>query len=1384
MNKSLIEIVEERLREAQAKKTFKDSEIRVGGSRKEKAMLNKLSQFTLDDLNFNFADFEEATVIPFIVKSKVFPAFNFQKEIGCTSGAAFYKSKIRDAFPAKPLYLSRPALKAYIGFGGLFYEKLLSAPTLNRVMEEVGKISAKSDYYLPKFVFGDNMSTVTEAVEILLQENGVNFDLRKEFVNFDDLYQYYLEAAPKISSLSEEKHYILNEYFLFNLAIAFMPDFVASLTRNEKVRLPDRPNKYFLSFFFKSRFGNIIDVHYDENEINPIKMAYSESAAKAIFQANEYDQLTEAESQILIQKAINPLLDRKAKYEKEYALAAAAKDVYEFDDLIQSEQIKDYLLLLMFDKSKKSGARKSLRNLYNITQRQTNFAKLDNLEDKKYYISRYLVTLEMWIKSVNDQIEKIKDKFKPRSEDWSWAEKEAPTGGQSTKPKKQAIHSKEVLTHIERKGGLLIDKNRLSNIEAINDYLSITFGFRAFEYGASLPDREAKEILFHFLGAMSDISEILNLDFATLNRRCGLSMGFGSRGRGRAKAHYEPLARIINLTRSNGDGSVAHELAHFIDNQVPRLDHPDNYNYLQYATENNNINPSGKHHRPGDVKNPTVASVFFGIMRYIVSGNTGISTKHQAYIDYEADASRVVEGTVYKIGDDILFGIRAGGIGLENLVEFIDSTPQYSRYFPSYEQTPKSNLFLYDYIISKLGVDKYTFKIKSERSVYFADSANVGGDYWTTNTELFARAFETYVFDKLKNAGRYNNFLTSGEFEDETAVGRPYPNGEQRKTLYFMFDKMIEVMKEAYAIPDFQPFTEEKNIYFNEIINISENKPEKHKKDFELKMATLLALLKAEKPEMGVGGDLEKEMTTKGEGILLFWELGKLAAKHNYNEVYLELLNQFFAVHNVPEILKQMRLIYSSVIKNAGLEAYGNTMMTASGYKIIELFEEMTPENQTDTLNKVSILQRVIDVCILVRSNEEINKKEAGSTYRGFWWRAIEKTYFQKREADFKKPTQKTWEAIHAETKFAASVIFDDNAYEGHDLHFCNELESEYDTFLKAKKHGFDKIAHIDEYGRAKYPLKEIMKEEFKLKALEASIEISQLPNGEYVNGFRLGDSTSGSFSGPSIYNRPFATIQEAIKDFYVGTRHYFRGNFPYTPAVYSTLKALYKMIHERLNISPADIEEQTVLDNEKLAKLSGKSEKPQTAPTAESGGELQYDKEGNMLGDGSWHVDYDVFDFFEYPEVSNSVSKSASTESVYVTYHNSKNDKSITLRFSNHANNAVKFGDQLNGYTASKQEVMYFLGLIKRTFMPKTKLSISWYKIPKKDMQNYEMGDKTLPELYALGEGADISKYKGKLAKDSNALITGDKVELVEETKLNAFGQQYSLGKYIYHID
>jgi len=177
-------------------------------------------------------------------------------------------------------------------------------------------------------------------------------------------------------------------------------------------------------------------------------------------------------------------------------------------------------------------------------------------------------------------------------------------------------------------------------------------------------------------------------------------------------------------------------------------------------------------------------------------------------------------------------------------------------------------------------------------------------------------------------------------------------------------------------------------------------------------------------------------------------------------------------------------------------------------------------------------------------------------------------------------------------------------------------------------------------------------------------------------------------------------------------------------------------------------------------------------------------DRQGNYIGDGSCHVDYTVINFSEYPQISSSVSLSETTESVYVTYRNDENDKKITTRFSYHVNNAVAFGDQLNGFAAGKNEILYHLGLKTRTFIPDTFLFINKRCVAKKDMEAglYEFAELTIKEMYDLGKGADLSAYTGKIAKNSNYLILGSKVEEEVKTSTNILGQRVQLGRYIYN--
>ena len=47
-----------------------------------------------------------------------------------------------------------------------------------------------------------------------------------------------------------------------------------------------------------------------------------------------------------------------------------------------------------------------------------------------------------------------------------------------------------------------------------------------------------------------------------------LSIAFGARGSGNAAAHYEPLRKVINLTKMHGAGSLAHEWWHGLDDYL------------------------------------------------------------------------------------------------------------------------------------------------------------------------------------------------------------------------------------------------------------------------------------------------------------------------------------------------------------------------------------------------------------------------------------------------------------------------------------------------------------------------------------------------------------------------------------------------------------------------------------------------------------------------------------------------------------------------------------------------------------------------------------------------------------------------------------------------
>ena len=62
---------------------------------------------------------------------------------------------------------------------------------------------------------------------------------------------------------------------------------------------------------------------------------------------------------------------------------------------------------------------------------------------------------------------------------------------------------------------------------------------------------------------------MMNLNVKQINEIGGLDINFGSTGCGAfslAMACYFPSTKAINLTKKKGDGSIAHEWSHYLDN--------------------------------------------------------------------------------------------------------------------------------------------------------------------------------------------------------------------------------------------------------------------------------------------------------------------------------------------------------------------------------------------------------------------------------------------------------------------------------------------------------------------------------------------------------------------------------------------------------------------------------------------------------------------------------------------------------------------------------------------------------------------------------------------------------------------------------------------------
>jgi len=312
-------------------------------------------------------------------------------------------------------------------------------------------------------------------------------------------------------------------------------------------------------------------------------------------------------------------------------------------------------------------------------------------------------------------------------------------------------------------------------------------GFRGVEFGNWSAQDERQRILNMAYDGLMDLAEIMGVPPKAMSLNGTLGMAFGARGGGRFAAHYEPGKLVINMTKIRGGGSMAHEWAHAMDHYFGELDKADAYTTQArgasgwYSEDQYNGVPRTRHERVGnewkavekrrlDNLRPEMAAAFDEVMRALFQKQI---TKAEMVRSQELDLERTE-------------ALARGEQDAEMKAMYQNMVQNKREALNELRNDPEGKLY------AGRGRSDYASQAQA------LSGKSVDG-YWVRPTEMFARAFESWVFDRVTAMGARSDYLVHGVEEDRFAgggyKGNPYPTGEERARINAAFDKLASTIK-------------------------------------------------------------------------------------------------------------------------------------------------------------------------------------------------------------------------------------------------------------------------------------------------------------------------------------------------------------------------------------------------------------------------------------------------------------------------------------------------------------------------------------------------------------------------------------------------------------
>jgi hypothetical protein len=421
--------------------------------------------------------------------------------------------------------------------------------------------------------------------------------------------------------------------------------------------------------------------------------------------------------------------------------------------------------------------------------------------------------------------------------------------------KYMAAHPEEIITHkfpfpqrpwldkIERIGKPRREKDVTTKM------FQETFGFRGGEFGNWNMGDEGQQALNFAYEGLLDLADELNVPPKALSHNGGLAIAFGARGHGgldAAAAHYEPDKAVINLTKIKGAGSLAHEWFHALDHYLGDFNEKTKsfesvaatygrmkdarkelqeafknvVDTIRYRTEDVKIDQTRANSMLNSAKK-SLDSSLRDLRGYLQMDRSGYNKRFKPPTEEQLKAWDVIADKISRgeLGAPVKVEPKASGtsvharmkqmLGTRNSFENVEALNKlYKEVTGASMITKDGGIGLYlpgevqNYLRQRdrMGqADAGATEKQNKRTEFYHNAKDIdmyrASDYWSTPDEMGARAFESYIYDKIQSAKRRSDYLVYGTENKYYNGLKPYPEGEEKTAINNAFDALFQTIK-------------------------------------------------------------------------------------------------------------------------------------------------------------------------------------------------------------------------------------------------------------------------------------------------------------------------------------------------------------------------------------------------------------------------------------------------------------------------------------------------------------------------------------------------------------------------------------------------------------